>query len=91
VVEGAPSRHQPDSPSIFIFGHDLVQNTATQPGIVCSKGYYASGNISGIPLAILIWGRRIDFRHGWQMLKNNARGDANRIRFSARHDLCRKE
>jgi hypothetical protein len=33
----------------------------------------------------------VEFLHGWQVLKNNAQDNANRIQFSAKYDLYRKE
>jgi hypothetical protein len=32
-----------------------------------------------------------EFLLGWQVLKSNAQGNANRIQFSAKYDLYRKE
>lgn len=75
--------------STFTFGYDRVQNTATQLGNVYSKSYYASGNLIWNAVGNLDLG--VEFLHGWQVLKNNAQGNANRIQFSAKYDLYRKD
>jgi hypothetical protein len=59
-----------------------------QPWTVFSKGYYAIGNLVWNAIGNLDLG--VDFLHGWQVLKNNALGNANRIQFSSKYDLCRK-
>jgi len=75
--------------SSFTFGYDRVQNTTPQPGTAFSKSYYASGNLIWNAIGNLNLG--VEFLHGWQVLKNDAQGNANRIQFSAKYDLYRKE
>lgn len=75
--------------STVTFGYDRVQNTVPQPEKAFSKSYYMSGNLLFNPIGSLDMG--VEFLHGWQVMKDDSKGNANRIQLSFKYDLYRKE
>jgi hypothetical protein len=67
--------------STVTFGFDRVQNTAAEPETAFSNSYYMSGNLIWNSAGHLNVG--VEFLDGWQVLKNNSQGMANRIQVTA--------
>jgi hypothetical protein len=76
--------------STITFGYDRVQNTAFQPGDIFSKSYYTSGNLILRPLKDYNFTVGAEFLYGWQVLKDNSKGRANRVQVSLQYNLYRK-
>jgi DcaP outer membrane protein len=76
--------------STVTFGFDRVQNTALQPGDIFSKSYYTSGNLIWRPLKHYRFTVGAEFLYGWQVLKDNSKGRANRVQVSLQYNLYRK-
>jgi hypothetical protein len=76
--------------STVTFGYDRVQNTAFQPGDIFSKSYYTSGNLILRPLKDYNFTVGAEFLYGWQVLKDNLKGRANRVQVSLQYNLYRK-
>jgi hypothetical protein len=74
--------------STITTGFVRVQNTVPQPATTFSKSYYMSGNLIWNPIGSLNVG--LEFLHGWQVLKDDSQGSANRVQLSLRYDLYRK-
>lgn len=76
--------------STVTFGYDRVQNTAQQPFDAFSKSYYTSGNLIWRPLKHYQFTVGAEFLYGWQVLKDNSQGRANRVQVSLQYNLYRK-
>jgi hypothetical protein len=76
--------------STVTFGYDRVQNTAPQPFDAFSKSYYTSGNLILRPLKDYNFTVGAEFLYGWQVLKGNSQGRANRVQVSLQYNLYRK-
>jgi hypothetical protein len=76
--------------STVTFGYDRVQNTALQPADIFSKSYYTSGNLILRPLKHYRFTVGAEFIYGWQALKDNSVGRANRVQVSLQYNLYRK-
>jgi hypothetical protein len=76
--------------STVTFGYDRVQNTAFQPDDAFSKSYYTSGNLIWRPLKEYQFTVGAEFLYGWQVLKDNSKGRANRVQLSLQYNLYRK-
>jgi len=76
--------------STVTFGYDRVQNTAPQPFDAFSKSYYTSGNLILRPLKDYNFTVGAEFLYGWQVLKANSQGRANRVQVSLQYNLYRK-
>jgi hypothetical protein len=76
--------------STVTFGYDRVQNTAFQPDDAFSKSYYTSANLIWRPLKEYHFTVGAEFLYGWQVLKDDSKGRANRVQFSLQYNLYRK-
>jgi hypothetical protein len=76
--------------STVTFGYDRVQNTAFQPDDAFSKSYYTSGNLIWRPLKDYYFTVGAEFLYGWQVLRDNSQGRANRVQVSLQYNLYRK-
>jgi len=76
--------------STVTFGYDRVQNTAAQPFDAFSKSYYTSGNLILRPLKEYHFTVGAEFLYGWQALKGDSQGRANRVQVSLQYNLYRK-
>ena len=76
--------------STVTFGYDRFQNTALQPFGAFSKSYYTSGNLILRPLKHHNFTVGAEFLYGWQVLKDNSKGSANRVQVSLQYNLYRK-
>jgi hypothetical protein len=76
--------------STVTFGYDRVQNTALQPFDTFSKSYYTSGNLILRPLKHYNFTLGAEFLYGWQVLKDNPKGRANRVQVSLQYNLYQK-
>jgi hypothetical protein len=76
--------------STVTFGYDRVQNTALQPFDTFNKSYYTSGNLILRPLKDYNFTAGAEFLYGWQVLKDNSKGRANRVQVSLQYNLYRK-
>ena len=76
--------------STITFGYDRVQNTIQQPFDAFSKSYYTSGNLILRPLKHYNFTVGAEFLYGWQVLKDNSKGSANRVQISIQYNLYRK-
>jgi hypothetical protein len=75
--------------STVTFGYDRVQNTVPQPEKAFNKSYYMSGNLLFNLIGSLDMG--VEFLHGWQVMKDDSKGNANWIQLSFKYDLYRKD
>jgi len=76
--------------STVTFGYDRIQNTAAQPFDAFSKSYYTSGNLILRPLKEYYFTVGAEFLYGWQVLKGDSQGRANRVQVSLQYNLYRK-
>ncbi|HEU0179607.1 MAG TPA: hypothetical protein VFV58_35705 [Blastocatellia bacterium] len=76
--------------STVTFGYDRVQNTAAQPFDAFSKSYYTSANLIWRPLKDYHFTVGAEFLYGWQVLKGDSQGRANRVQLSLQYNLYRK-
>ncbi|HKQ76762.1 MAG TPA: hypothetical protein VJ810_23910 [Blastocatellia bacterium] len=76
--------------STVTFGYDRVQNTAFQPFDSFSKSCYTAGNLIWRPRKDYNFTVGAEFLYGWQVLKDNLKGRANRVQVSLQYNLYRK-